>query len=121
MNSVKNIAQKDWLRWTLGGVVTGGMNYGLFHNSPEIALIAVPIAVLIGAFWCINPERIVPSMVQAGIAGLMLILTHHTTTKIMMNDTQWWKVAPVGLFLGLLGGVSVGALLGGVCRHFWEP
>ena len=118
---MKNIAQKNWLRWTLGGVVTGGMNYGLFHNSPEIALIAVPTAVLIGAFWCINPERIVPSMVQAGIAGLMLILTHHTTIKIMMNDTQWWKVAPVGLFLGFLGGVSVGALLGGLCRHFWEP
>ena len=121
MNPIKIIAQSDWLRLIVGGVVTGVVIYGLVHEYYQIAWIAVPVAVLIGAMSCFVCETMVEAIVKASIAAVIVFLALRTTPRMMAHDPHWWKIALVSLPLGFIGGMGVGSLLGGICRLFWEP
>jgi hypothetical protein len=120
MNAMKSIAQSNRLRSVLGGAICGAVNFGIFHGNTDIAFVAVPISVLVGAFWCISPERFVLCLLQCAIAGACLVFGYSIISKIMAHDYQWWAIAPVSILLGAMGGVAVGSLFGGVCRHYSE-
>ncbi|MCX6864637.1 MAG: hypothetical protein NTV46_00200 [Verrucomicrobia bacterium] len=121
MNPMKIIAQRDWLRLIFGGIVTGGVIYGLVHNYPQIAMIAVPIAIAVGAISCFACEHMVEAVFKAIISGVIVFLALRMAPTMMAHDPQWWKIALLSVPLGLLGGMGVGSLLGGACRLVWEP
>jgi hypothetical protein len=121
MNPIKIIAQSDCLQLIMGGVVSGLVIYGLAHEYYQIAWIAVPVAVLIGAISCFVCEQMVESIVKAAIAAVIVFLALRTTPKMMAHDPDLWKIALVSLPLGFIGGMGVGSLLGGIFRLFWEP
>ena len=121
MNPIKIIAQSDWLRLIIGGVVTGPVIYGLVRDYGQIAWIAVPVAALIGAMSCFACEPMVEAIVKAAIATVIVFLALRTAPEMMAHDPDWWKIALVSLPLGFIGGMGVGSLLGGICRLFWEP
>ncbi len=101
--------------------ITGGVIYGLVHNYPQIAMIAVPIAIAVGAISCFACEHMVEAVFKAIISGVIVFISLRMAPKMMANDPQWWKIALVSLPLGFLGGMGVGSLLGGACRLAWEP
>lgn len=121
MNPMKCIAQSAWLRLIFGGIAAGCVIYGLVHSHPRVAVVAVPLAIVVGAISCSVCEHLVEALVKAMLSGVIVFLSLRMAPKMMAGDPQWWKIAILSLPLGFLGGVGVGSILGAVCRLAWRP
>jgi hypothetical protein len=103
----------------IAGIICG-VNYAIFHQHPEIAFIAAAASIPVGLFWYGSPERLVISLLQAGMCIVLYGLAHGITYKFMTHYPQWWQMLPFSLLHGFLGGAALGAMLGGMCRYFRE-
>jgi hypothetical protein len=121
MKLLKIIAHHEWLRLAVGGVVSGGVAYGLVHAYPAIAWFAVAGAVVIGAISSLAMEHLPESVVKAVMAAVLVQLAVTILPRTMANDPSWWRIGFTGLAVGFLVGMGVGSLVGGVCRSVWVP
>jgi hypothetical protein len=116
MKLVRFIARHLWLRRLFSCILIALLNFVILRGVPEIAVIAVPTAVLVGVFWCSAPERMVPSLLQTMIFAVIFHLTYGAARSIVAQDPRWWSTILLGVFLGISGGGAVGALIGGLAR-----
>jgi hypothetical protein len=118
MKCLYAIASNHSLQIVIGCILSGFVNFGLFHRYPAIALVAVPIAIIVTAFWCSSQQRMIESLIQVLIFGVMLLILFQITLNVAAKLSQWWQIAPHSFFLGCSGGGAVGAFFGGLCRFF---
>lgn len=118
MKLLRFIERHLWLRRLFTCLLIAWLNFVILRGVPEIAVIAVPTAVLVGAFWYSAPERMVPSLIQFVVFAVIFHLTYGATRSPVANDPQWGTIILLGVFLGISGGGAVGALIGGLAR-FW--
>ena len=119
MNLLKTIARSGWRRMALGGIVSGGLVYGLVHGSPGMVWIAVAAAVVSGAVRsrpCNRPaEAVVEAIMIAALGSLMIPVLD--SPKRWESDAPRWMMVCGRLVLGTMGGLVVGCLVGGLGRH----
>lgn len=121
MNPLRIVAQSDWLRLTLGGLVSGCAIYLLVSEYPQIVWIAVPIAFAIGAVSCFACEHMFEAVFKAVLAAIIMFFALRIASKIIVEGVAWWKVVLVSLPIGFLGGMGIGSLLGAMCRLLYDP
>ena len=118
MSLLRPFAANPWCRLLAGGLFSGLAAAHFLPDQHSGFLLALSLAVIIGALCSLVGERIVEAIVKAIIIGSLLALSYPVVNKQLARgrELHWLIMAAIGFQWSLI----IGSLLGGICREITD-
>jgi len=120
MRILTTLARSDSFRFSLGGICGGAVAWALALSHTHLALIALPVAFLVGGFSCFICEHLTEAIIKLLFLALPTYLLIRLYPGVLARNLAWWQISIIAMPLGFFAGMGTGSLLGGLCRLCWD-